>query len=387
MQVSQEVQALIAKLRTLYDEEMAEPHEAKSAAEVPQSFESITNEWLTDALCRNVAGAYVLGHELGEIDEGTTNRRGLKVSYNDVGRRAGLPSNLFCKASFGFTNRLALGPCGAISAEVGFYNHVRPHLEIEATEGVFSVMNQAFNSITILTDISDKVSEFCTQKTQITRELAESQMRALAGLHAAGATNPRLQAAHSEFKSWYDFFHGTKLFGLDVGARAGFEAASDLIPARTHRRASEVWSATEAAVERSDTRPHTLTHGDVHLKNWYITRDGQMGLSDWQCTSHGHWGRDLSYTIATSLTIEDRRKWERDLIAYYLETLTELGGQTVSFDDAWHIYREQMLPALAWWTFTYMPTPDAPDMQPIEASIEFVRRLGTATDDLESLDA
>jgi Phosphotransferase enzyme family len=211
-------------------------------------------------------------------------------------------------------------------------------------------------------------------------------MRLLARLHAAGANNPSIIARHREFKSWFDFFHATKSFGLDQGARAGPAAAGELIPARTHVRQSEVWGKTEAAVARSHARPKTVMRGDVHLKNWYVAGSGEMGLSDWQCTSIGHWGRDVAYTLSTSLTIENRRAWERDLLALYLDELGQLGGPVCSFDEAWTIYREEMLPALAWWTVTFMPPPGAPDMQPKPTAIEFVRRIGTAVDDLGSLD-
>jgi hypothetical protein len=43
---------------------------------------------------------------------------------------------------------------------------------------------------------------------------------------------------------------------------------------------------------------------------------------------------------------------------------------------------------LAFWTMTINPAPGMPsDMQPHEATIEFIRRIGAAVDDLESLDA
>lgn len=385
--ISSEAQKTLARVKAAYDAEMAEARVAYSASEVPQSFEAITAEWLTDAICGQVADACIVFHEFGPADDGTTNRRSLTVSYNPAGQAAGLPDRLFCKASFGLPNRYALGPCGAIAAEVSFYNNVRPYLDIDATEGVFAVMNDAYNSIVMLKDISASVTEFCDHTTKVDRLRAESQVRLLAALHGKGASSPPLMAAQRQLQSWSDLFHGTKLFGLDAGARAGFDAAGDLIPGRTHKRASEVWAATERAVALNESRPHTIMHGDVHLKNWYVTAQGEMGLSDWQCTTHGHWGRDLAYTIGTALPVEQRRAWERDLIALYLDELGNHGGSTVDFDTAWTIYRQEMLPALAWWTVTFRPTPDMPDMQPGATATEFVLRLGTAIDDLESLDA
>jgi hypothetical protein len=380
-------QAMFARVQALYDAEVAANRPALTAADVPLSYDAVTDRWLTAALCASDPDARVLSHRFGTVDDGTTNRRRLTVEYNEWGQASRLTERIFCKASFGVSNRFSLGPVGALEAEVAFYNHVRPYLKIEATEGVFAVVNEAYNSVIMLKDISDTVTEFCDHTTTMTRTRAESQMRTLAALHGAGASDPRLLAAHDKFKSWYDFFHGTKGFGLDQGAKAGFEAAGGMIPARTHARAPEVWAATERAVARSHERPKTIAHGDVHLKNWYVAGSGEMGLSDWQCTTIGHWGRDVSYTLGTALTVENRRAWERDLIRLYLEELARHGGPVVSFDQAWTIYREQMLPAMAWWTITLNPAPGMPEMQPRPTAVEFVTRLGTAMDDLDSLDA
>lgn len=378
---------LFTRIQALHDAEVKANRTPLVASDVPLNYEAMNVTWLTAALCAETPGAKVTGFRLGLVDDGTTNRRSLFVDYNEIGRSAGLPDRIFCKASFGISNRFSLGPVGALEAEVNFYNAVRQHLDIEATEGVFSVINEAYNSVIMLNDISGSVTEFCDHTTEMTRERAESQMRNLAAFHGASASNPAIIETYPKFRSFYDFFHGTKQFGLDVGAKGGFSAASDLIPARTHLREAEVWAATEEAVARADRRAKTLTHGDVHLKNWYVAGNGEMGLSDWQCTTVSHWGRDLSYTLGTALTVANRRAWERDLIALYLDELSRHNGPTTSFDEAWTIYREQMLPALAWWTVTLNPAPGMPDMQPLPTAIEFVTRLGTAVDDLESLDA
>lgn len=387
LETTDQAQGVFARIQQLYDAEIAENRTPRIATDVPLSYDAINDEWLTAVLCARTPGAAVVGHRSGLVDDGTTNRRRLSIDYNEAGRAAGLPEQIFCKASYGLTNRFTLGPVGALNAEVDFYNLVRPYLNIEATEGVFAVINEAYNSIIMLKDISENVSEFCDHTTVVTKDRAESQIRLLASLHGAGAVNPKIVAAHDRFRSWHDFFHGTKAFGLDLGAKEGFAKASDIIPARTHARQAEVWPATEEAVARSTRRPKTLTHADVHLKNWYVAGNGEMGLSDWQCTTVGHWGRDLSYVISSALTIENRRAWERDLIALYLDELGSHGGAVTSFDEAWTIYREQMLPALAWWTITLNPAPGMPDMQPLPTATEFVNRIGTAVDDLESLDA
>jgi aminoglycoside phosphotransferase (APT) family kinase protein len=161
----------------------------------------------------------------------------------------------------------------------------------------------------------------------------------------------------------------------------------DVIPARTWNRHAEVWEKTLASVNRHKELPLTLMHGDVHLKNWYIAGNGEMGLGDWQCVSRGHWSRDVCYAISSALTVEHRRAWERELLAYYLDELAASGGPKVALDDALLDYRQQLMTALTWWTITLAPTDDIPDMQPKDITLEMVRRIGTACDDWDSLDS
>jgi Phosphotransferase enzyme family len=376
-------------VKQMYDKDMQRlGQKVYDPAVLPVSFDDITARWLTGTLCRAHQGAEVVDWKTESVEQGTTNRIRLDVVYNAAGETAGLPTRLFCKASHGLSNRVALGLSGAAEAEVNFYNYVRPFVDIEAPRAAFAnIDTDTFNSIIMLEDLSDSVSEFCTQRSVVTRARAEDQLALLAKVHGAGYSDPRVREHLDGFTTWVDFFDNTLAFGMREGSEAGFRRADDLIPARLHKRHAEIWPATVAAVELNHTLPPTLAHGDVHLKNWYITDTGRMGLSDWQCASRGHWGRDFGYTIGTALTVEDRRAWERGLLDFYLEQLHAAGGPKVSFDEGWLYYRQQLMAALTWWTITYNPAPGMPDMQPVETAREFVNRLATAIDDVESLDS
>jgi hypothetical protein len=59
----------------------------------------------------------------------------------------------------------------------------------------------------------------------------------------------------------------------------------------------------------------------------------------------------------------------------------------LTFDQTLLIYRQQLLAALAMWTSTLTPAPGSPDMQPAETSLEFIKRMSHAIDDLDALDS
>jgi aminoglycoside phosphotransferase (APT) family kinase protein len=380
--------SLIEHIQAAYQQDTQRNREAVTAEDLPLSFEAITDRWLSAVLCGAVPGAAVTGHRLSDTDNGSSNRRKIYLDYNTAGQQAGLPQAVFCKATHGLANRILLGVSGAAHAETLFYNAVRPLLAIEAPVSRFARFDdETFNSMIMLDDLTDKVQSFCNHKTVMTRQRAESQMRLLAKVHGTCFKDPVLRERLAGFTSWREYFDNTLRFGMDEGAKAGFAAAEHVIPARLFRRAAEVWPATLASVASLHALPHTLAHGDVHLKNWYVASSGEMGLGDWQCTSRSHWGRDFAYTITTALTVEDRRAWERELLAYYLDHLGRSGGAVTDFDTAWTIYRQQLVAALAWWTVTLCPPPGTPDMQPRDVTIEFIRRIATAIDDLDALDA
>jgi hypothetical protein len=46
-----------------------------------------------------------------------------------------------------------------------------------------------------------------------------------------------------------------------------------------------------------------------------------------------------------------------------------------------------MFGALAWWTVTLAPSVDIPDMQPQDFTVEMIKRITQAIEDLESLDS
>lgn len=379
--------SIIDTIQAAYERDRERNAPAISDTDLPLSYDSITKQWLTRVLCKNVPAARVASFTLGPPDDGSSNRRTIQVQYNAAGLAAGLPTALFCKATHDLANRIVLGVSGGARGEVLFYRDIRPLLNIEAPQCYHARFDSdTFNSIILLGDISGEVTEFCTDETPMSRKRAESQIRLLAELHGRVYGDARLQKLILEIPTWPQFFHGTLGFGMKDGSSKGFLSAESVIPPRFYRRFDEVWPATLAAVAAHEALPHTLAHGDVHLKNWYVAGNGEMGLADWQCCGRGQWSRDVAYTVSTALATEDRRAWERDLLQLYIESLRASGGPVIEFDDAWQHYRQQLISALTWWTVTLTPPEGLPDMQPKRTSLEFIRRISTAIDDLDAMD-
>jgi thiamine kinase-like enzyme len=378
--------SLEEQIRAAYLIERKQQRVATSAHDIPLSFEAITPEWLTAVLCKKHPTARVIDRELGPRDSGTSNRRRIKLRYNEEGEGSCLPKSVFCKASQDLANRLISGHSGGIHCEVTFYNDVRDRLSIEAPRCFLAVYDPiSFNSIIVLDDLTGRV-EYCSHDTNLSRKLAESQMDLLANVHGKFCDSVELTTTLSGLPTWKQRFDNLASFKLEECCANGFRNSESFIPKRLFDQAERIWPATLASVDKHQLLPQTLNHGDVHLKNWYITPNG-MGLGDWQVACRGHWSRDVAYTISTALPVEDRRNAEKTLLQHYLERLHTAGGTAIAFDDAWRNYRQQLFSALALWTLTLTPSAEMPDMQPKDTTIEFIKRIAHAIDDLEALDS
>ena len=375
------------RIRALHARDAASGFVARRAGDIPVSYEAIADEWLTAILCRDEPGAVVVSHRLDVADEGTNNRRRIFVDYNEAGQSAGLPRSVFCKATQGLQNRMMLGHSGAILCEVSFYNFVRTRIDFEAPRAFHAAYDpESFNSIIVLEDFAGH-AEFCDETTKVDRAFVERQVALLGRMHGQFDRSPLFEGELSVLPTWHDRFSNLARFNLREGCEAGLIEAREVVPPRLFARRDEIWNATMRALDLQRTLPLTLCHGDVHLKNWYVTETGEIGLGDWGVTHRGHWSRDLAYMIATALDPADRRAWEGDLIALHGEAMDAAGGAKPDADSARLEYRRALMTALAFWTMTLKPSDAFPDMQPAETALTFIGRLATAVDDLGSLDA
>lgn len=381
--------SVIERLTQLYEADQASGKLARTPDDIPISYEAITDEWLDAIFCHGTPGAKVTGHSLGPTDNGTSSRRMIFIDYNAEGRAAGLPASTFGKSSQSLVQRISYVLNSSLWAETHFYNALRPLVELECPVSYHARSDaETANSIVLLEDIAARV-EFCDENTTISRANAEEMMATLATLHANFYQPEKLAVASRHFGTWSDRWRGLVAGnGMDEYCNKGFQRAEDVIPARLFARIDEVMPKTSLAVELTSPLPHTFTHADTHLSNWYRTHDGKMGITDWQGSDLDYWARDVSYALCCALSVEDRRAWMDDLVALYAEEMRVRGVPREIVDGGWDHVRRHSLTALAYWTVTYSPSPGMPpDMQPPVRTREYIRRIATAVDDLDALDA
>lgn len=364
-------------------ERLAVPR-VRGVSSVPPRIESITPAWLTGALCAGVPGAEVVGLELGDRSSGTSVRRQLRLTYNAAGNAAGLPHSVFVKSTPSVLTRIANGITGTSVTEAGFYNELRPFVDLEAPVGFHSASSsRSYRSVHLLEDLTaTRGATFCTPLTPIGRAQAEEIVVQLATLHSAPGLKPYARRPPSWLRTYRQWWAAAfRVADIRKYHEKGLIAAADVLPSELRGRSTELWAAFERSIDAHEAASSVI-HNDVHLGNWYVTGDGHMGLCDWQCVAVGSGARDLAYALVTALAPEHRRAWERELVDLYVERVTAT-PTPVDRAEMWDRYRAQVVGALLMWTPTLSRPPVLPDMQPREVALEMLRRIGAAISDVD----
>jgi hypothetical protein len=131
--------------------------------------------------------------------------------------------------------------------------------------------------------------------------------------------------------------------------------------------------------------PTTVIHGDPHIGNVFDDH-GVTGFLDWGITSTGTPLRDVSYFLAMSLDVEDRRAHERDLLAHYLDLHNRRSDTRLDFDAAWTTHRiHAAYTVVASCQIVTVPANQSPAREIF--SNAFLERAKAAVTDLDSISA
>jgi Phosphotransferase enzyme family len=370
--------------------ERIRPSRPTAMGQMPRSTGFLTSQWLTAALCNPHPEARVVDFSLGGGSDGSTSRRAVHVTYNEAGRKAGLPTQLFSKSTPNLASRLLTLPTGALEVECLFYNTIRPTLDIETPVGYYADFDSfSGRSMILLEDVGETKAATFGDPTKVHIDWAKAEhiVRLLGTVHGTFWDSPRFNRDLRRIKDAECYqLDINKLIRFRSRSMVGIERAEQIVPKEFLRRRDELWPALLRSLALHHEEPMTLLHSDVHSRNWYVTGDGRMGLYDWQCITKGSWGLDVAYAISSALTVENRRSWEQELLDIYLEQLAESGGDKLSFDDAWLTYRQQIFHGLFFWLFTLGEGFLEPAMQPRAVSMANIERMAHMVIDLGCLD-
>jgi len=334
-----------------------------------------TVEDITPAVLSRVMGTTVRSVRVLSRDAGTSSRGRLVLTGKDI------PDSVFVKVAAQTAATRLMGELGRLGhTEVRFYRELAPQVI-----GVPYCYGAAFDAWTgryllVLEDLPAESCEFPDTLHPLSPDQASLIIELLADLHATFWG--RLPRDGRGAMGWLYTPSGdvtSLLTGSLMHTSIKRLAERTTIPVD---RGSFIADNYRAAATLIDTPPHTVMHGDAHPGNMYFY-GGKAGLLDWQAVRRGHPARELAYTLITSLTPDDRRANQRELLDDYRRALMAAGGPELARDDLWLRFRQAALYAYV----APLITAGMGGMQVENIAMEGLRRGVAALDDLETVAA
>jgi Ecdysteroid kinase-like family len=305
----------------------------------------ITPEWLTGALSQRSPGVAVEQASIIKVFAGCSAKIWVRMRYNQVGVDSGLPDVMVVKAGFDRHDPIMLW---TYQIEMQAYRDVLPRFAIHAPRCWYAGPSpDGASAAVIIEDLEPRGVRFCHALQPLSRDEAMRFMEAFAAFHAQSWQRPELTDGswawaieQQETRAGLADYLGS-LMSPDNWAKFVALPRGCAIPRILHDR-DRFLRAFGSLQAFESSQPQVVLMGDEHLGNLYIESDGTPGFLDFQ-SRVAPWAQGIAYFLGNALDALDRRAWERDLIAHYLDRLASRGVTPPGFDEAWDAYCRSLL--------------------------------------------
>ncbi len=307
---------------------------------VPDRLEAVLDPaWLSSALADLPPSYRVTDVVVEEISTTVASKIRFRV-------RAEGPEGEDCERAYCVKGHFDGGNLNSLGGETRFYRELAPLLDMRTPQAHYTGIDTARGRcLIVMDDVIAQGGRFLSAHEAYPIDMARQTLCQLARLHAAtwrdeGAPVPDWLAPR--MRQMVEGFPTPVLHELLNDGR-GPDLPDVLRDAETLK---------EAVVSLSVVPPVCVIHGDTHSGNVYVDRFGQPGWLDWQVVQSGHWATDVSYHLATSLAVDDRRAHEEELLRGYLEELGHAGVAPPAWGEAWEHYRRHFPWGYFLWAIT-----------------------------------
>ncbi|MGW0662893.1 phosphotransferase [Streptodolium elevatio] len=342
----------------------------RPAPPVPRTLSDLMSpSWLGSALSARFPGIVVTDVTPGPVISRVATNASFSIECQG-GVPEGLSPILWAK---GYFSEAGWPARHAGFFEVSFYRHFAARSGVRTLSSVYAdVDRESEHNVVITEDVVHRGAVFLDAAADYTPDLAAESLSQLALLHASGWGDE--QAATANWLAPRLASYATRRGLPEI--RSNFESEIGAgVPAEV-RDADALFAAyRNMAARAEDASPWTVVHGDTHVGNLYLDSDGHPAFVDWQLVQRGPWYLDVGYHIASVLTVEDRRRTEKDLLRHYLDALAAAGVDAPKWDEAWLGIRQGIVHGFFLWGITLK-------VDPAITSV-LLHRLGTAAADHE----
>jgi hypothetical protein len=333
-------------------------NEKANVIPVPRTFDQVTAEWLSQVLGLTYPGVEVLTAKVDPTMGHKPNKARVHLTYNGVGREAGLRPTLVVKGTFNGSESRGRIIDFSNLAELVSYRDVVPRIDINTPQLLYQNWEREPSESVVLLfeDMAYRSpTYFSNGFSTLSYGQAARLLEGMARFHAqtwnspafapGGEWGPGTPVGENAERIRSDYF--------DILPRSEHWTASVTTPRgaampRLLRDPARMEAGWKRLVDLLGVHAKVIVHGDEHLGNFFIEPDGRPGFYD--LLSRGEpWPLAIARFLASTLDILDRPAWERPLLAGYLRDLERFGALVPSFDEAWHAYRCSMICPLMIW--------------------------------------
>jgi hypothetical protein len=327
-----------------------QPYPQRTEA-LPWTRDEVTADWLGRTMANKYPGLEITSMVVNQLFDSHTTKMRVTVAYNEAGKAHGLPTNLCLKSNWSGM----FADVDIAEIEARFYQCITPHLKVPTATCYYADWDEGKgHGVVVLEDLVERGGTFAHSTDHPGVDGVASALAGLAKLHGSlwGSpvldANPWLQTSmrtpvdHDQIRIMWQWIE-ENLKDSNFRAIAPKHYLDD--PRRVERAFDSL-----VTFERAFDAPYCVILGDCHQGNTYILPSGERLWLDWQLGRKGRPWRDLTYFMVGSLTIDERRTHEKDLIAQYREHLIETGAQNViGLDEIWEQYRRWVMYGIQAW--------------------------------------
>lgn len=311
---------------------------------MPETVDDLTVEWLQDKLSGQLNGAVIEGFEptIIGVGEGFMGQLA-RVTLNYEGDPTDAPASLITKfAAARQDTRDMAADMNLYQREIGFYRDVGSDVGISIAECYYMEYHEDTNHfVLLLEDLAP--GEPTDQVIGADRETSRAVIENIAKLHAKWWNSDRL--LELDWAKWVvnemSMEQALEMFNVsmkEVEETGKFDEYPEI------KRLMPMLPPL-LKFDPEPPLPFTLGHGDLRADNIIkpSANGGRFAVIDWQLCGIEDPVRDIVYWMVMSLSIEERRATEKELLKLYHDRLLEYGVKGFSFSKFMNAYRTNLV--------------------------------------------
>ena len=315
----------------------------------PKSIDELTTNWLQDVMSSHIGNATINAftpHLIG-VGEGFMGQLArVELSYADSGQGAdsnGAPATIIAKfaATRADTREMARDQ-NLYQREIGFYQDIGAQAGIRVPRCYFSDFDEPSQYFAML--LEDMApGEASDQVVGTSKETSRQVIEQFAKLHAKWWNSEKLDG--------YDW---AKWIINEMPMEEGLARLQDNIKEVEKSGSFDAYPEMKRLMyllpplfrmQPAPPYPFTLAHGDLRSDNIIqpTAEGGEFCVLDWQLSGKADPVNDIARWMAQSISIEDRRETEQELLKLYHNKLLEHGVTGYSYNKFINGYKMNLV--------------------------------------------